>query len=168
MRAFFLLLSLYFFTVSGNGWFFSNVWNRIKHTTSDFETAGINTLLSDLGFDTSDNCGFTRSDALVCIARFIDINHNEVIDRNEFYRARRLYIPPRARAFAWVAEHLGFARFSDVMKGCDVDHDGKLTLRDWEHGSKHCLPHARDLCLLKNSCEIAKANIENMGAHRRF
>lgn len=163
-----LLLLLLCVSVNGNGWIFNDVWNRIKHTASNLETRGIDTLLTDLGFDASGKCDFTRSDALVCIARFIDINHNGVIERSEFYRARRLYMPPRARTLAWVAEHLGFARFNDVLKGCDVDGDGKLTLRDWEHGANKCLPHQRALCLLKNSCDIAKANVQDLYDKHHF
>lgn len=109
------------------------------------------------GFDASDTCGWTRDDALHCIASYVDTNHDTEISASEFENAKRRYLPTQARWAAALARKLGWdVTLKDVMWGCDVNKDGRLTLWDWEHGAKSCLPGKADLCKLKTVCDIAE------------
>ena len=113
-----------------------------------------------LGFETSDTCGFTRADALVCIKTYVDVNHDGEIQYSEFERAKRLYMPYRARMLMKVAKRLNSdwdVTLPQVLAGCDVNHDGKFTEWDWIHGAKTCLPGKGDLCKLKTACDQAAA-----------
>lgn len=113
--------------------------------------------ISLMGFDASDTCGYTRDDALLCIAKYVDTNGDKEISAAEFEAAKRAYLPRQARMAAWVARRMGYdISIADVMKGCDVDGDGRLTLSDWEHGEKVCLPGAADLCKMQTVCKIAE------------
>lgn len=116
-----------------------------------------------LGFDTSDTCGYTRDDALLCIAKYVDTNGDREISEAEFEHARDTYLPRQARAAHWIAHKLGFdVTMADVKYGCDIDHDNRLTLSDWENGAKKCLPGKGDLCKLKTVCDIAeKMNVQH-------
>jgi hypothetical protein len=111
-----------------------------------------------MGFDSGDTCGYTRDDALLCIATYVDANHDKEISADEFERARRLYLPTQARLASSIAKQLGYGvTISDVMWGCDVaPKDGHLTLSDWKGGGKTCLPGKADLCKLKTVCDNAK------------
>jgi hypothetical protein len=110
-----------------------------------------------LGFDSSDTCGFTRADALECIARYIDVNHDREIERAEFEAAKARYLPPLAQKVRWIARAMGYdATYEMVLAGCDVaPRDGRLTLSDWEGGAAACLPGQRDLCMFSTVCRIA-------------
>jgi hypothetical protein len=111
-----------------------------------------------MGFDSGDTCGYTRDDALLCIATYVDANHDKEISADEFERARRLYLPTQARLASSIAKQLGYGvTIADVMWGCDVaPKDGHLTLSDWKGGAKTCLPGKADLCKLKTVCDNAK------------
>ena len=110
-----------------------------------------------MGFDAGDTCGYTRADALHCIATYVDANHDKEISAAEFERAKRLYLPAQARFIARLAKKLHYdITLADVMWGCDVaPKDGHLTLSDWEGGAKTCLPGKNDLCKLKTVCDNA-------------
>jgi hypothetical protein len=113
--------------------------------------------ISLMGFDSTDTCGYTRDDALLCIARYVDTNHDKEISASEFEHAKETYLPRQARMAAWVARRMGYdVSIKDVMYGCDINHDNHLTLSDWEHGAKKCLPGKADLCKLKTVCDIAE------------
>lgn len=110
-----------------------------------------------MGFDAGDTCGYSRADALRCIATYVDANHDKEISAAEFERAKQLYLPTQARFAARLAKKWGFdVTIADVMWGCDVaPKDGRLTLSDWQGGSKTCLPGKGDLCKLKTVCDNA-------------
>lgn len=113
--------------------------------------------ISLMGFDAGDSCGYTRDDALHCIATYVDTNHDREISAAEFEHAKATYLPRQARMAAWVARRMGYdITIKDVMYGCDVNHDGRLTLSDWQAGAKVCLPGKADLCKLKTVCDIAE------------
>jgi len=113
--------------------------------------------ISLMGFDSSSTCGYTRADALQCIALYIDTNHDKEISADEFDYAKNAYLPRQAKMAHWIAHKLGYdVTIADVMWGCDVNHDGHLTLSDWEQGDKVCLPGKADLCKFKTVCDIAK------------
>lgn len=112
--------------------------------------------ISMMGFDASDTCGYTRADALDCIATYVDTNHDKEISEQEFNHARDTYLPRQAKMAHWIAHRLGYdITIKDVMYGCDVNKDGKLTLSDWRDGAKSCLPGKSDLCKLRTVCDIA-------------
>jgi len=118
--------------------------------------------ISLMGFDSSDTCGYTRDDALHCIATYIDTNGDKEISEEEFDHAKDAYLPRQAKMAHWIAHKMGYdVTIKDVMWGCDVNKDGKLTLSDWEDGAKVCLPGRADLCKLKTVCDIAKKLNEN-------
>lgn len=111
-----------------------------------------------LGFHNGDNCDFTRDEALTCIAKYVDIDHNGEITSFEFERAKSLYTPPQLRVAEWVLNRMGYyISIADVMTGCDANHDGRLTLIDWKESVKTCLPAQSDLCKLKTVCDRAEA-----------
>jgi hypothetical protein len=110
-----------------------------------------------MGFDSSDTCGYTRDDALHCIATYVDTNGDKEISEQEFDNAKDNYLPRQARVAHWIAHKMGYdVTIKDVMWGCDVDKNGKLTLSDWEQGAKVCLPGKADLCKLATVCDIAE------------
>lgn len=112
--------------------------------------------VSIMGFDSGDTCGYTRGDALQCIATYVDTNGDKEISEQEFDHAKETYLPRQARMATWIARRLGYdITIKDVMYGCDINHDGKLTLSDWVDGADKCLPGKSDLCKLKTVCDIA-------------
>ena len=121
-----------------------------------------------MGFDAGDTCGYTRNDALRCIATYVDANHDKEISPAEFERAKKLYLPTQARLVARLAKRWGFdVTIADVMWGCEVaPKDGKLTLSDWQGGVKTCLPGKGPLCKLKTVCDNA-AKLEGVKNNKR-
>lgn len=145
MNRFLLLLLFISGGMSSNSW-----WSWSKNLV---ERWGVEAM----GFDAGDTCGYTRKDALHCIATYVDANHDKEISADEFERAKRLYLPKQARIASVIAKKLGWeVSLSDVMWGCDVaPKDGHLTLSDWQGGAKTCLPGKGDLCKLKTVCDNA-------------
>ncbi len=71
-----------------------------------------------MGFDTSDTCGYTRDDALGCIKKHVDFDHNGVITCEEFERAKDLFMPPKMKDALWLAKKFGFdVHFEGVLYG---------------------------------------------------
>ena len=137
------LVVQYFFLAQGGWW----------PTRESIERLAI----QSMGFDASATCGYTRTDALHCIARYVDTNHDKEVSRSEFEYAKNNYLPPIAAKVHWVAHKLGMdATYEDALRGCDTDHDGRLTLSDWMYGAKNCLPGKRDLCMFKTVCDVAE------------
>lgn len=119
---------------------------------SSLEKAGV----ALMGFDAGDKCGYTRTDALHCIAVYVDTNHDKEISASEFEHAKEAYLPKQAKMAAWIARKMGYdVTIKDVLWGCDMNKDGRLTLSDWEQGADSCLPGKADLCKLKTVCDIA-------------
>lgn len=116
---------------------------------------------SALGFSNGDDCHYTRNDALACIVDFVDANHDGEISAAEFDRAMTLYLPTQLKVAEWVLNRMGYyITLKDTMAGCDVNKDGKLTLWDWEHSAKTCLPNQADLCKLKSVCDRARGGVK--------
>lgn len=145
MRPFLVLLIFCATFAHGTSW-----WSWSK---SLVEHLGVEAM----GFDAGDTCGYSRADALRCIATYVDANHDKEISATEFERAKQLYLPTQARFAARLAKKWGFdVTIADVMWGCDVaPKDGRLTLSDWQGGAKTCLPGKGDLCKLKTVCDNA-------------
>jgi len=109
-----------------------------------------------MGFHNGKDCTYTRGDALECLKRYVDANGDQEISVEEIRRAKKLYAPPQLRAAEWVLNKMGYyISIKDVMKGCDANKDGHLTLSDWTLGRKTCMPQQSDLCKLKTVCDRA-------------
>lgn len=120
------------------------------------EDAAYNRFVRMLGFPTNDDCGFTRLDALRCIKKHIDRNHDGEISAAEFDYAKEHFMPQRMRALMWVARKLHWDYTLDSIKhDCDANHDGRFTTRDWLESAKTCLPGKADLCKFQDVCKIA-------------
>jgi hypothetical protein len=160
MRAIiFATLFVFFPLVRANWW--SAVKSRMHHAVDEAESSVGDILTAAeskaTGIDMSDTCAFTRLDALQCIAVYVDANHDKEISPYEFERAKHLYLPAQMRAAAWAAKKLGYdVTLASVLWGCDANHDGRLTLSDWEASRATCLPRQADLCKMKSVCDYAQ------------
>lgn len=151
-----MLLLLLFVLCTHASWFSWPSWATKRALEHDAIYA--------MGFTLDDHCGYTRDDALVCIATYIDVNHDKEVSADEFERGKAKFLPPIARKVEWIAKKLGYTvTLADVMWGCDINGDGHLTLNDWKAGAKRCMPHESDLCKFKTVCDNA-ARI--MGHHK--
>ena len=114
------------------------------------------TAASALGFPTTDACGFTREDALVCIKQYIDRNGNGEISEEEFRYAKQHYVPERLKRLEWAVSKLGWDyTLQKILPACDANKDGKLTVSDWMASKDTCLPGKADLCKIQYVCQIA-------------
>jgi hypothetical protein len=110
-----------------------------------------------LGFPTTDTCGYTRDEALLCIKTYIDLNEDGEISESEFQYAQANYLPPRMRTLQWAVKKLDWDyTLKNIMPACDANKDGKLTLSDWVASKDTCLPGKADLCKIQYVCSIAK------------
>lgn len=144
-----LAVTSLFFTLSRGNWLSSWV-----------EDKAYNTLVRTLGFPTTDSCGFTRKDALICIEKYVDRNKDGEIDNDEFEYAKKHYMPKRVRTLQWALKKIGWNyTLKDIMPNCDANKDGHLTVDDWMSSAKTCLPGKADLCKFQHVCQIAAATI---------
>lgn len=139
-----LLLSLFILCANASWW-------------DSLKTAGINAGVRALGFPTTDDCKFSRLDALQCIKDYVDRNHDGEITEDEFTYAKQHYLPNRALNAASLLEKVGFDYTLEKIKpACDANHDGHFTTVDWMASKDTCLPFQADLCKFKTVCDIAK------------
>ena len=110
-------------------------------------------------------CEFTRDDALQCIRRFVDTNHDDKISLDELEAARSKYMTGFQKAGAWVASWFT-DDFSNetILRNCDYDKDGVFTPHDFEQATEKCLPDQHALCLLKGACDKAAAAASKEGS----
>lgn len=119
--------------------------------------------IAAMGFDATDTCGFTREDALECIAKYVDYNHDKTVSCEEFERSKMLFLPPRMREALWIAKKFGFAvGIQQLMYGCDANLDCVLTEDDFRNSEKKCLHFKADLCKVKTACDIAAKSTEEL------
>ncbi len=110
-----------------------------------------------MGFEEGGHCKFTRTDAIVCIAEYVDFDRNGQVSEEEFERAKELYPPPQAKLLLWAAKKLSHdIPFSQVLHDCDANGDKILAPWDMLHSQKTCLPTQRDLCMLYTVCKRAE------------
>jgi EF hand len=112
-----------------------------------------------------DTCKWTREDAITCIGRHVDTNHDGWVSRAELASARTRYTGSAAH---WLMSGLGWLQRNlsvgidvsakKVFADCDYDHDGKLTPDDFRKSDKTCLPSQTALCMLKKVCDKADAH----------
>lgn len=109
-----------------------------------------------------DSCVFTREDAIDCLAKHVDTDHNGWISAQELDTARRRYAGPVLKMATFVLGALHFDVSTETtFKNCDFDHDGHLTADDFRKSVKTCLPDQRGMCILKSVCDRAAANYKS-------
>jgi len=111
---------------------------------------------------------FSREEAWVCMMNIVDTNSDKRITGEEIEAAENKYIPAWKRwamkAVSWFVEAI---RVSHIMKDCDADQDGYVTLDDYAstHAMERCMPYMNPdkqwsepspaLCYMKTFCDNA-------------
>ena len=111
---------------------------------------------------------FSREQAWLCIANVVDTNKDQRITADEIEQAENTYIPAWKRyvlkAASWFVKAI---RVSNIMKDCDQDGDGYITLDDYasSHDLGWCMPYMNPdkdwkdpspaLCYMKQFCDNA-------------
>jgi hypothetical protein len=117
-----------------------------------------------LGFDSA--CTYTRMDAVRCIARHVDTNHDAVVSLQELDAARNKYEGLVVRFLSWAVGWLVDTSTSKVITDCGGYSHNKtwtpreldrlrLTIQQFLDNGKTCLPAQIDLCMLKYACDGA-------------
>ena len=100
---------------------------------------------------TDESCSFTRTDALHCFNKYVDVNpHDGGISPQEAQDAISRYSTPPIRALFW-----GWGS-SQIFKACDTDKNGLITAKDWIESEKTCMPHKKNMCSLEWFCKRAE------------
>jgi hypothetical protein len=147
-----LLLIVLFLSFASAGW-----WSDAKKWA---ELKAYNIAMTKLGFPTNDDCGFTRRNALKCIKKYVDTNHDGEISAKEFNYVKENYMPEPVHRLQHYLKKLPKSWHVDITldmikEKCDANKDGRFTAQDWLDSKKTCLPHKADLCKLQRVCEIA-------------
>lgn len=116
---------------------------------------------------------FTREQAWVCILNVADTDGDKRVSPEEIQAAEDNYIPAWKRwllkAASWFVEAV---RVSSIMKDCDADQDGYISLDDFssEHGRGWCMPYmdphktwqetSPALCYMKQFCDNAASVLD--------
>ncbi len=111
-------------------------------------------------FGFGNSCKFTREDAIVCMQKYVDTNHDNVITIPELEAARNKYegfaLKTAEAILKWrIARYfLGDINVTTakVIQDCDYNHDGKFTPGDFRRATKTCLPNRYGMCLLHKVC----------------
>lgn len=110
---------------------------------------------SFMGYGTT--CGkWDREDAITCMAKYVDTDHDNVISRKELSAARKRYGGKLLQFASWAASwvHIDVST-KKVLADCDFNHDGQFTPSDFRSATKTCLPTQASLCMLKKACDRA-------------
>jgi len=102
------------------------------------------------------DCTFSREDAITCIGKYVDTNHDGVISIKELSRVRRKFLGPFLRVMSYFISWKVDISSKKVLHDCDFNKDGKFTADDFRNATKTCLPTQQALCLLKVSCDRAE------------
>lgn len=114
-------------------------------------------------FSLFDNtCVWSREDAIRCIEKHVDTDHNGWVSQAELSEARKRFAGTGAQmlvsGLGWLQRHLSIGvDVSDAktFKDCDYNHDHRLTADDFRKASATCLPSQAALCMLKRVCDKA-------------
>jgi len=143
-----MLLLLCLVSLCSAGW-----WSDAKHWA---ELKAYNIAMRKLGFPTNSDCGFTRRDALHCLEKYVDTNHDGEISNAEFAYAKEHYMPEPVHRLQHLLKKFNVDyTLENIKPKCDANKDGKFTPHDWMASAKTCLPHKADLCKFQRVCEIA-------------
>lgn len=113
-------------------------------------------------------CDHQRSDAVACAMRFADTDHDGAITAAEIDAAKARYLPLAERVGVWLADVVGLETTQAVMRKCDDDGDGRITLDDFERSADSCLADCGRVNLLfKLVCAHAYEE-ERALAHERY
>jgi hypothetical protein len=104
------------------------------------------------------SCAFTRTDAMNCFAKYVDVEPRDGgITPNEIRLAINRYSTPPIRALFW-----GIGT-KQTMAGCDADHNGVITAKDWVESAHKCLPSHENMCSVKWFCDRAEERFKKYG-----
>lgn len=110
-------------------------------------------------------CTFTRKDAVDCMRKYVDTNHNNKISISELRVAKKKFLPYSLRAAGWLAKRFHIdtsirkavkhCRVKPYPKGGLLSNDIEFTPHDFMATGKTCLPSQWALCQLKKVCDNA-------------
>ena len=101
-------------------------------------------------------CDFTRSDALACVLKYGDLNHDDRLTPKEIGHALDVLVPGWIKKLSWFTG----VTVKQTMKDCDFNKDGVITPSDWSLDGKQkkptCMPKQSNLCTFQWFCQHAK------------
>lgn len=92
-------------------------------------------------------CPLKRSFAMDCFRKYFDLNHDDIVQRNEIEYAKSQF--PH-KALLHILNILVFFGIRDeptdlIMKKCDLNRDGQITLDEFNNKQTDCLDSCRSL-----------------------
>ena len=112
-----------------------------------------------LGFD--EHCTFTREDAIICFAKYIDTNNDKMIDLKELEYAKKEYLGWALKMLQWVASWAIDTSTPRIMHDCGAGEKGYFTADDFRRTSKTCMPSQEAMCMVKMVCDTADKKYEH-------
>lgn len=117
-----------------------------------------------LSFET---CEYQRSDVISCAIRFGDTNGDAYIDAAEIGALVKRYVGAGARTLLALGSWVGAVESVDVMvKKCDYDGDGRISLSDFERSYETCLAYCSRVKLLYDVV-CSRAIVDERRARRK-
>lgn len=103
---------------------------------------------------TDESCDYSRADAYVCIAKYMDVSpHDGLVSRAELDAALDKYAPLWVRPLKW------FITTEQAFNACDYDKDGFISAKDWKDSftvNFDCLPWKKNWCQVEWFCDRAR------------
>lgn len=106
-----------------------------KESNSAFER-GPDPLYVDPSFA---DCKWQRSGAIDCAQRYLDLNGDEYITRDEIEAGMAKYLTTMERTVVWLAKKLGLEDTDTVLRHCDLDNDGRISRSDFLGSTHTCI-----------------------------
>lgn len=114
-------------------------------------------------------CTFTRQDAVDCMRKYVDTNHDDKLSLIEMRIAKKRFLPYSLQAAGWLAKKFHIdTSIRSAMRDCRVhpvvprkgktlmDKDLTFGPDDFLKTGKTCLPSQWALCQLKKVCDNAE------------
>lgn len=111
-------------------------------------------------------CDLTRNFAIECFRTYFDLNHDDIVQRGEIEYAKSKFPPTFLKLGAGILSMLSYFGIANepvdiVMKKCDLDHDGQITMKEFFNNKTECLDSCKSLHDLdKYFCSRAKKAAE--------
>lgn len=106
-----------------------------------------------LGYD--EHCTYTREDAIQCFAKYLDTNHDHVIDLAELEAAKQKYVSWALKLIEKVVAWEIDTSTETIMKNCGAGTKGYFTPDDFRRTKHSCMPSQEAMCMVKAVCEKA-------------
>lgn len=106
-----------------------------------------------LGYD--EHCAYTREDAIQCFAKYLDTNHDHVIDLAELEAAKEKYVSWALKLIQKVVSWDIDTSTETIMKNCGAGSKGYFTPDDFRRTHKSCMPSQQAMCMVKAVCDKA-------------